>query len=56
MKSVRRGLRDGELSKDTFERLHCEPCDEELKTQNDPSEIGSVRICPQCEKKWKEIR
>lgn len=56
MKSVRRGLREGELVKDTYERLNCERCDAELKTRNDPDEIGSVRVCPDCESEWKEIR
>ena len=55
MKSVRKGLRDGELQKDTYERLQCSVCESELKTLNDPEEVGTVRVCPDCDSEWKEI-
>jgi len=55
MKSVRKGLRSGALEKDTYERLNCADCDETLKTENDPDELGSVRVCPECGKQWKKI-
>lgn len=55
MDSVRNGLRAGDLEKDTYERVLCAECNEELKTENDPDEIGSVRVCPECGRKWKQI-
>lgn len=56
MKSTRKGLRDGELFKDTYERLNCGECEQTLKKKNDPDEVFSVRICPDCERRWKELR
>lgn len=56
MKSVRKALRDGTLEKDTYERLNCAECKQTLKTKNDPDEVGTVRVCPDCGGEWKEIR
>ena len=56
MKSVRKALREGELEKYTYDRLVCAECGKPLKTENDPDEIKTVRICPDCEAEWKEIR
>ena len=55
MKSVRKGLRHGELEKDQYGRLSCAQCEEELKSQNDPDAIHTVRICPECATEWKEL-
>jgi len=55
MESVRKGLRSGDIEKDTYERLRCATCGEELKTQNDPEAVGSVRVCPECGSKWKQV-
>jgi predicted RNA-binding Zn-ribbon protein involved in translation (DUF1610 family) len=55
MKSVRKGLRSGELEKDVYERLACVTCGEQLDTKNDPDEIGSVRVCPECGTEWKQV-
>ena len=55
MESVRKGLRSGALEKDTYERLTCADCGEELGTQNDPDEVGKVRVCPECGSQWKEV-
>jgi len=56
MKSTRKGLREGELEKDTYERLNCAECGETLGTKNDPDEVFSVRECPECGTEWKELR
>ena len=56
MKSTRKGLRDDELFKDTYERLNCAACEKTLKTEDDPDEVFSVRICPECNRRWKELR
>ena len=56
MKSTRKGLRDGDLMKDTYERLNCAACDQVLKKENDPDEVFSVRICPECGSRFKELR
>ncbi|WP_168192937.1 MULTISPECIES: HVO_0758 family zinc finger protein [Halostella] len=55
MKSVRKALRDGDLVKDTYGRLKCQACEQDLTTKNDPSEIGTVRSCPECDGEWKEL-
>ncbi|MGQ4554767.1 HVO_0758 family zinc finger protein [Halobellus sp. GM3] len=55
MKTTRKGLRDGELEKDTYERLICVACGQSLKTRNDPDEVFTVRRCPGCDREWKEL-
>jgi hypothetical protein len=55
MTSVRKGLRAGDLEKDTYERLTCTDCGEELETHNDPDEIGKVRFCPSCDREWTQV-
>jgi DNA-directed RNA polymerase subunit RPC12/RpoP len=55
MQSVRQGLRSGEIEKDVYERLSCAECGEELETDNDPDEIGTVRACPECGSQWKKV-
>ncbi|WP_197409769.1 HVO_0758 family zinc finger protein [Haloferax profundi] len=56
MKTTRKGLRDGELDKDTYGRLTCSTCGESLKKKNDPDEVFALRICPDCGTEWKELR
>lgn len=56
MQSVRKGLRGGDIVKDTYERLTCDACETPLNTENDPSEVGSVRGCPDCGRRWRELR
>lgn len=55
MKSVQKGLRDGEIEKDVYDRLMCAACGDQLGTENDPDEIGSVRICPNCGSEWQQL-
>ncbi|MFC7068171.1 HVO_0758 family zinc finger protein [Halobaculum lipolyticum] len=56
MKSTRKGLREGELEKDNYERLSCAECGENLGKENPPDEVFSVRTCPNCGREWKELR
>lgn len=56
MKSTRKGLRDGDLYKDTYERLNCSECEKPLKKRNDPDEVFAVRTCPECSTEFKELR
>jgi rRNA maturation endonuclease Nob1 len=55
MQSVRKGLRAGDIEKDTYERLRCVSCGEHLETRNDPDEVGRIRFCPECGSEWKKI-
>jgi hypothetical protein len=55
MKSVRKALRDGDLDKDTYERLNCARCEKALKTENDPDDLHQVKVCTECGRKWKQI-
>jgi hypothetical protein len=56
MKSTRKGLRDGDLEKDNYGRLMCTECEKVLKTEDAPDEVFSMRICPECEREWKDLR
>ena len=56
MKTVRKALREGDLEKDTYERVACADCGKTLKTKHDPSAVGTVRACPDCGGEWKELR
>jgi len=56
MKSTRKGLRDDELEKDNYGRVVCTACGESLKKENDPDEVFTLRICPECGTEWKELR
>jgi DNA-directed RNA polymerase subunit RPC12/RpoP len=55
MDSVRKALRAGDVEKDSYGRLSCSTCEEQLKTENDPDQVWKVRVCPECGSKWKEI-
>lgn len=55
MESVRKGLRSGDITKDTYERLICSFCDEPLDTKSDPEEVWRVRRCPDCGREYKQI-
>jgi len=55
MESTRKGLRSGDLEKDNYGRMVCTNCEEELDTENDPTELGKVRLCPECGTEWKEV-
>ena len=55
MKSVHKGLRSDELEKDTYGRLVCTTCGEDLATENDPDELGVIHNCPSCGNAWREL-
>lgn len=55
MQSVRKGLRAGDITKDTYGRLECAECGIRLKTRDDPDELGSVRFCPECDREWHRV-
>ena len=55
MKSVRKALRNGDIDKDTYGRLVCGECEQSLGTKNEPSEVHSVRVCPDCGTEYKEL-
>lgn len=55
MDSVRKALRRGDVEKDTYQRLACAACEEQLATQNDPDEVGKLRVCPECGREWQEV-
>ncbi|MFC7200752.1 HVO_0758 family zinc finger protein [Halospeciosus flavus] len=56
MESVRKGLRKDQLYKDTYGRLKCSECEKSLQTKDNPSEVGTTRICPDCGEAWTELR
>jgi NAD-dependent SIR2 family protein deacetylase len=55
MESVRKGLRSQRLTKDTYERLVCAECDEQLDTRDNPDGLGKIRRCPECGTEWKQV-
>jgi len=54
MDSVRKGLRAGDIEKDTYERLVCTHCGERLETESDPDQIAKLRQCPDCGREWEQ--
>lgn len=55
MESVRKGLRAGDIEKDTYERLRCTACEEELATRDNPDDVGRLRVCPECGREWRDV-
>jgi rRNA maturation endonuclease Nob1 len=55
MDSVQKGLRAGDLERDTYERLQCTACEATLNTKDDPEEVGQIRTCPVCGGEWRRI-
>lgn len=55
MESVRKGLRAGDLEKDTYERLQCSACEVTLETEDDPDGVGQIRSCPGCGSAWRHL-
>ena len=56
MDTVRDGLKENALEKDTFDRLVCVSCQRALRMRNDPDEMGTVRFCGECGGEWHEVR
>lgn len=56
MRSVRKGLRAGEIEKDTYDRLTCAACEIGLAKRNDPDELFTVRTCPECGREWEQMK
>ena len=56
MRSVRKGLRAGEIEKDTYDRLTCAACGVSLTTRDDPAELGMIRKCPECGREWEQVK
>lgn len=55
MDSVQAGLRARDIEKDTYGRLLCAECDEQLDTQPDPDTKESIVVCPACGKNWRDL-
>lgn len=56
MRSVRKGLRAGEIEKDTYDRLTCAACGVSLAKRDDPDQLGMVRTCPECGREWEQVK
>ena len=56
MRSVRKGLRAGEIEKDTYDRLTCSACGVSLAKRDDPEQLGMVRTCPECGREWEQVK
>jgi ribosomal protein S27AE len=55
MDSVRKGLRAGDIAKDTYGRLQCGTCETTLSKRDDPDDVGAVRACPDCGREWRRL-
>jgi predicted RNA-binding Zn-ribbon protein involved in translation (DUF1610 family) len=55
MESVRKGLRSEQITKDTYERLVCAECGENLDTRDNPEGLGKIRSCPECGREWQQV-
>jgi len=56
MRSVRKGLRSGEIEKDTYDRLTCAACGTQLGSREDPDQLGMVRTCPEGGREWEQVK
>ena len=55
MKSIRKGLRDDELVKDTYGRLECANCEMVMKSEPEPDAVFDLRVCPECGTQYKDL-
>lgn len=55
MESVRKGLRAGDIEKDTYGRLECAACGTQLGRRDSDEEVGAVRLCADCGREWKQL-
>jgi len=55
MESVRKGLRSGDLERDTYDRLVCSSCEIRLKRRDVPDAVYTVRTCPDCGAEYKQL-
>lgn len=56
MRTVRQGLRRGDVERDTYGRLVCSDCGTRLRTDVDPTTDDDGRACPDCGREWVELR
>lgn len=56
MRSVRKGLRAGEIEKDTYDRLACAVCGVQLGTREEADSLGMIRSCPECGREWEQVK
>jgi ribosomal protein L37AE/L43A len=52
MKSIQRGLWDGEVEKDARGRFACRVCGQSLTVREESSGGATVRTCPDCDREW----
>lgn len=52
MDTVHNGLREGDLEKDTYDRLVCAHCEVELERDKGHRLGKKVYRCPKCETRW----
>lgn len=55
MESVRKGLRAGQIDKDTYGRLECSNCDVGLTKKEDEDGMGYLHTCPDCGRVWRRV-
>lgn len=55
MESVRKGLRAGQIDKDTYGRLECSNCDVGLTKKEDVDGMGYLHTCPDCGRVWRRV-
>jgi transposase-like protein len=52
MKSIQRGLWDGEVEKNARGRFACRVCGQSLTVREESSGGATVRTCPDCDREW----
>ncbi|MDZ7702051.1 MAG: HVO_0758 family zinc finger protein [Halobacteriales archaeon] len=55
MESVRKGLRAGQLDKDTYGRLECSNCEVGLTKKEAEDDMGYLHTCPDCGRVWRRV-
>ncbi len=55
MDSVHKGLRAGDITKDTYGRLACTECEVRLGKKEAEEGYGYIHTCPECGRGWRRI-
>lgn len=55
MESVRKGLRAGQIDKDTYGRLECSNCGVRLGKKEDDDGMGFLHSCSECGRVWRRV-
>lgn len=56
MKTIRQGVRENDLEKDTYGRYICTACGARVTRLERQGDAGQVHQCPDCGREWQRLR